>query len=283
MRPDRDLEHALRTWMRDEEPESADAVIDRVATELPTLSQRSPTWWAVQRIGALTAAAVVVVAAWIGVGTVLTGGDGLGGPPPASVPDASPQVLGDALPPLEPGTYSLDSNFPVALTFEVPAGFDSCLIDPHEQGVCALTGAGQDAGVTFVIVDNLVDDPCSAAPAPADPPIGPTVDDLVQALSSMPGFSATPVQTAVIDGRSARTFTLTAALASECPGAGFSGDTWIVSSVRTNGVGPGERNELFVVEVQGERLMIAIAYQLNTPTWAVEAMREIVATVRFGR
>jgi hypothetical protein len=281
MRSDRDVEDALRAWMRNEEPAAADELIDRVAQQLPARSQRSATWWAIQRFTAVAAAAVVVVGVWIGIGAALSGGDGLGGLAISTLPLASPPPLTYGSGALEPGTYTVGADFPVELTFEVPDGFDACPIDPHEQGLCARTRA--EAGLTFVIVDNLVDDPCSPDPRPADPPIGPTVDDLVQGLSNLQGLSAKPGGSVTVDGLPARTLTLTAVATSECPSTEFSGETWIVSSARTNGVAIGERNELFVMDVQGQRLMIAIAYQGRTPTWAIEAMREIVGTVRFSR
>lgn len=277
MTSDRDVEDALRAWMRDEEPAAADGLIDRVAHELPTRSQRSPAWWATQRFTAVAGAAVVVVAVWIGVGAALSGGDGLGGPATSPLPFASPRPLTYGSGALEPGTYTVGSDFPVELTFEVPDGFDACPIDPLEQGLCARTAA--ESGLTFVIVDNLVDDPCSPAPQPADPPIGPSVDDLVQGLSNLRGLSAVPGESVTVGGLPARTLTLTAVATSECS---FSGETWIVSPARTNGVAVGERNELFIMDVQGQRLMIAIAYQPAAPTWAIEAMREVVSTVRFG-
>ena len=279
MRSDRDVEDALRAWMSNEEPVAADGLIDRVAHELPTRSQRSPRWWAIQRFTAVAAAAVVVVAAWIGVGAALSGGDGLGGLGTSTLPFASPRPLTYGSGALEPGTYTLGADFPVELTFEVPDGFDACPIDPYEQGLCARTAA--ESGLTFVIVDNLVDDPCSPAPQPADPPIGPSVDDLVQGLSNLRGLSAVPGESVTVGGLPARTLTLTAVATSECPSTEFSGETWIVSPARTNGVAVGERNELFIMDVQGQRLMIAIAYQPATPTWAIDAMHQIVDTVQF--
>ena len=56
--------------------------------------------------------------------------------------------------------------------------------------------------ITYVIafwnVDNVHVDPCNAAAGELEPPIGPSVDDLVAALSNLPGLEATaPVDVTV--------------------------------------------------------------------------------------
>ena len=62
--------------------------------------------------------------------------------------------------------------------------------------------AGRDGvGVGFVDVDNVFADPCRARLA--DPPVGPTVDDLVTALADLPGDATTAIDVTVdgFDGK----------------------------------------------------------------------------------
>jgi hypothetical protein len=287
MTTDRERTRIIRSWLRTDEHESADRVLDAVLDALDETPQRRALPWPLRgrpemhpSVGLAIGVAAAVLIALVGIQLLVPGGPRIGVPAEAAPePTPVPRRLSSDMAPLEPGRYTVGPEFPVQLTFEVPDGFDACAIDPLEQGICARTAT--EAGLTFVIVDNLVDDPCSVAPGTAEPPIGPTVDDLIQGLSNLPGLSATPVQPGAVDGRPAQTLTLAAVFASACERRSFSGETWIVSPARTNGVGDGERNELFILDVQGERLMIAIAYQPGTPNWAVDAMREIVATVRF--
>ena len=56
---------------------------------------------------------------------------------------------------------------------------------------------GIGVGVGFVDVANVFADPCRARLA--DPPVGPTVDDLVSALADLPGDATTAIDV-VIDG-----------------------------------------------------------------------------------
>lgn len=289
MAAERDTTRIVRSWLRTDEHESPDRVLDAVLDQLYRTSQRRGMIWRARTILAMNsgaalvaAAGAVVIVALLGLQFLLAGERRIGTDdqptPSPSVRIVRPFPRGSVA--LTPGRYAIGDAFPVDLTFEVPEGFDACTGDPLEPGICARTAAA--AGLSFVIVENLVDDPCSIDPAPADPPIGPTVDDLVRGLEGLPYFTATSAESAVVGGLPGRSLTLTAPLRGACPGGRFSGETWIVSPARTNGVGGGERNELFVADVQGQRLMIAIAYQPNTPTWAVDAMREILATIRFG-
>lgn len=289
MNAERDTARLVRSWLRTDEHESPDRVLDAVLDQLDRTPQRRGMVWRARTILAMnggaalaTAIGAVVIVALLGL-QFLAGGErriGTDGQPMPSPSATAARPFPSGSVALSPGRYAIGHPYPVELTFEVPGGFDACSSDPLEPGVCARTNAA--AGLSFVIVENLVEDPCDLDPVPADPSIGPTVDDLVQGFAELPYFSATSAQSAMVDGRPGRSLTLTAPLNAACPGGRFSGETWIVSPTRTNAVGAGERNELFIADVQGQRLMIAIAYQPNTPTWAVDAMRDILATVRFG-
>jgi hypothetical protein len=281
MSSENDLGRDLRGWMRDEEPLAADHVLDAVASQLPRVRQRRARWWSLQQPFAVpVAASALVLVALMAVGTLLGQGPGFGflpGPTPPATSTGSPRVLDDVVGELEPGTYTLSEGFPVSLAFDVPAGYAGCVLVPTEQGLCA---DGDNRSIDFVIVENLVADPCDPSQGQLDPPIGPTVDDLVAGLERLPRFTATLGTPSELDGHPAQRLTLVAPTTPEaCFTSGA--QTWVVTSNRTNGVGLGERNELWILEVQGQRLMIALAYQPDTPPEAVSQMRDIVESVRF--
>jgi hypothetical protein len=173
--------------------------------------------------------------------------------------------------------YTLANGFPVSVAFEVPAGYGGCSPLPTEQGLCA---EGDNRGISFVIVENLVADPCDASQGQLDPPLGPSVDDLATGLERLPGFMATRGTPGELDGHAAQRLTL---IAPTRPDACVTTtvQAWIVTPTRTNGVEFGERNELWILEVQGTRLMIALAYQPGTPPDVLDEMRDIVESVRF--
>ena len=213
---------------------------------------------AVAVLGVVAVGGLALAIAWPG-----TAPPGAGASPPPS-PTISPTPSPTLAPPsaaamgtitetsgsLAAGTYGLGPEFPVSITFEVPDGWAGCEVGPLEQGVC-LSAAGFEPGVTFSIIENVVADPCGFALM--DPPVGPSVDDLVTAISRLRGFQATVPVDVSVDGHAGKQFELTA------NGPGCDLKTWATSD-RTNGVSLGEVNLLRVVDVDGVRVLIAGAY-----------------------
>ena len=73
MSTDRDTTRIVRSWLRTEEHESADRVLDAVLDHLDTTPQRRFTWWPARRFSHMNntaklalVAAVFVVAALLG-------------------------------------------------------------------------------------------------------------------------------------------------------------------------------------------------------------------------
>ena len=177
---------------------------------------------------------------------------------------------------MSPGTYSLTS-FPVGLTFEVPAGWVSCSASTVEQGVCHKPSDTADAiGIGFLIVVNVVADPCSEEPL--EPPAGPTVDDLVTAISNLEGFEATAPVEITVDGFTGKEFTVTAPANPSCELK-----TWATDN-RTNGVGGGEVNLLRIFDVDGTRILIGGAYHPDDPEPAAQlaAIEEVMDSISIS-
>jgi len=204
----------------------------------------------------LIAAAVVVVAVGaIGLATFRPGGaPGVGGAPAPTVtahPSYRPISAADGVAG-HGGRYRLDAGFPVDISVEVPDGWSVCSMGPHEQGICA-PGQARSAAVSFLIVENVVADPC--AEALQSPAVGPSVD-----------------------GYLGRAFEVQAPATDTC---GFL--TWATDS-RTNGVGAGERNVIRIVDVDGTRVFIAGAYfPGSNPPSDRATIDAIIASVQIGR
>jgi hypothetical protein len=201
------------------------------------------------------AVAIVAVIAVAGIGlAVLRPGSTSGvGQVPTTRP--SPTIL-PSLPPeggaVSPGTHVLGPGFPVRITFDVPAGWQGCSAGPVEQSACSQESA-PPAAVSFSIVDNVVADPCGTALK--SPPVGPSVDDLVAAISGLNRFQATTAVDITLDGYPGKGFDVTAPAGSTCELR-----TWATAD-RTNGVSAGEVNVVRIFDVGGVRVMAAGAYQ----------------------
>jgi hypothetical protein len=215
------------------------------------------------------AAAAVLAIALVGI-YLLPRQIGVAGPSPT--PSPAPTASPVALPvggPLEAGAYVIDDQFPVRVTFNIARpGWFPCEDGPLELGVCAPA----IGGLSFVIVENVVADPCDPSHAPLDPPVGPSVDDLVTAISNLNGFEATQAVDITIDGFRGKRFELTAP---DTLGSCALG-TWSTAA-RTNGVGVGEVNIVHILDVDGTRLLMGGAYlpTATTPDELAELQRVI--------
>ncbi|HEX4902775.1 MAG TPA: hypothetical protein VFV42_08195 [Acidimicrobiales bacterium] len=148
------------------------------------------------------AAAAAAVLAVVLVGTAVAGDDDrdvdTAGQTGEGTSDAPDQVVVDVmavpfLEPIEPGTYAIDPDADDATSmkvlFDVPEGWESWL------GAVRFANRGHVA-LSIVEVENLVAEGCRGH-YPADPPVGPTVEDLASALTALAPFEVTSPPAAV--------------------------------------------------------------------------------------
>ncbi len=285
----KDLERRLARHLAVEAPPRApDWVLANALTVIDSTAQarRSPLLHRPARLPAIAgiAATAVLIVAVGAIGLLAVApraGPGSGGPlatpsPTASAsPSPSQRPLGAPARVLEAGTYTLE-DFPVSLTFVLPDGWAECSAGSAERVVCGPPSPSEPArpSVSFVLVENVVAQPCSGEPR--DPAVGPSVDDLVMAITSLRGFQATRPVPVTLDGFAGRHLELTAPAAPACDL-----ETWATAE-RVNGVGPGERNVLLIVDVDGVRLLVAGAYFPGvTSLESIAAVDEILASVRL--
>lgn len=248
---------------------------------------------------ALGAAAVVVVAL-LGIRFLAPGGLSVGGPGPTSTPTPTstpiPQPFPNGGPNLSPGSYVIDEPFPVRITFDVPEGWFSWISNADVAGLLVDNGVGDGGsgwgGPNFWIVDKVYTDPCDPTSA-LDPPLGPSVDDLVTALTSLPGYAATAPTDITVSGFPGAQIELTAPeYGEECRDH----RTWSTDS-EDRAMLPGETNRLQILDVDGVRLVIVIVEYAHTTEFEQLAgipydadahvadlpeLRQILDSVRIG-
>ena len=277
-----DVDRQLNSFLRDGPDELPDTSFDAVRGRTEQTRQqvvlgpwRVPEMNKVVTIG-LAAAAVVVVAVFVGVQLFGSPSGGTGGPGDelTVTPPSSPSVAQTAAAqfpvfpgpprPVDPGIYDLGSeflgpDFPVSISFVVPAGWLSCA---NNAGLlCPADGVG---GVNIINVTNVVADPCDETTL-RDPSVGPTVHDLVTAISRLPWSAVTPPTDVTVDGFHGTELEVTAPTRSPCGGTDdFATWTHVLTPERAAGVAPGERNRLLILDVQGARVVIAGYYLPGT-------------------
>jgi hypothetical protein len=243
-----------------------DAVRQAVRAEIPTTRRISPFPRGLNYLGQTIRiprsvrygllAAAVVTAAILGTAFITRAGNIGAHPTPTPTSRAAVliQPLDQDVGALAAGSYYIDSPFPVRVAFDVPEGWRGWgyTSDGAQINLNPDQGSGE---VSFEIVDNITADPCTDQLL--DPPVGPSVNDLVTALSNMEGFDASRATDIAIDGFDGKQFTLTAPSRRDAPCGSMV--TWMTKT-RQNGVGPGEVNEVRIIDVGGVRLLICVAY-----------------------
>lgn len=289
MNADRDTTAIVRSWLTDGATALPDRVLDGVLDQLPATHQRRATWWPRRTtfhmnkaLAVAGVAAVGVIAFIFGINYFAAGGPNFGDP--GDLPTPTPSVSLMAWPnsrgsDLAAGTYVSDGSTPVRSTISVPGGWFAC-------GVGAVFGAceaGDTRGVSVLVVDNVVRDPCDSSRAFLEPPVGESVDDLVSAISNLSGFEATDPMEITLDGFVGKEFALTAPTEPNCFLEGGL-RTWTDGREGdgTNGVSPGEVNLVRIIDVNGVRIMIAGAYQAHASADEVAEVRAIFDSVRVS-
>ncbi|MBA2634325.1 MAG: hypothetical protein H0U86_15230 [Chloroflexi bacterium] len=266
-------------------------VRDAIRSRLTSTQQR-PAWWPARRFPEMNnsaklalGAAAVVVAAFLGIRFLLPGGVGLGGPGPTPTPTPTPVPVLDGQSNLG-GRYRVDTNLPVDVTVALPAGegwsAGSNWVAIGPKGNDAPDGMAirfYTAGDQF----NLFNEPLSASDGVLDPPVGPTVDDLVQAIVSHPAWTATEPTDISVDGYAGQLVQLTIPLDADLSPTGndrfllfddgLGGQVW--------GWQPGQTHAIHIVDIDGERVIIEAFSYPGTSAEDLAAQQAVVDSVQF--
>lgn len=197
--------------------------------------------------------------------------------------------------PLEPETYFIDPDgdpsTPLRVVYEVPAEGWSMWI-----GAVKFADEGH-VGVSITTVTNLVQDGCRDH-SWADPPVGPSVDDLATALADLAPFEVTsPPRDVTIDGYGGKYMELTVP---DLPVEDVEGDrrftgceegtlkSWVSFVDRAEEgdafygyTGPGYREQFWILDLEGTRLMIQAGRSPGSPRADLAEQRAILDSIRI--
>ena len=276
MSANHDISRVVRSWIREEEHDSADHILQVVLSRLGSTPQRRPFWRARRFPNmnspvryAIAAAAVVVVAL---VGYQLlpsnTGGSG-GDPTPLNTAQVSPATSPPPASAAAPGTETVRPFFlqgfcqpvevdpdcvedprdeTIAFTFEMPESWDL-----FEQAAAWIDeNAPPDGASVFFYRGNwLFSDPCAADDeAVPDIRVGPTVDDFVTALVDHPSLDVTEPVDITLAGYTGRYVDLTV------PDDISTCVVYKPIDGHIYAQGPGQRWHMWVLDVAGVRVLV---------------------------
>ena len=172
-------------------------------------------------------------------------------PTPSSAPTPLPLTAG-LQGPLDPGTYVTASPFLSRLTFSLPPGWFADVGGPYavflDPGISAVSD--DDGLVKFVIFDKVFADPCHPDQGLLSPQPGGSVDDLANALASLPSLAATTPTDVTVAGYHGKQLTLTA------PTNVTTCSFWQLPLGAQNTMVPGQLDRVWILDVNGQRLVI---------------------------
>lgn len=226
MSTDRDVTRDLRSWLREDAHEDADRVLGLVLDQLDATPQRRASWPARRfltmssnaRLGLAAAAIVLAVAVGIGLYSRLS----VGTPGPSQSATPTPVALSSPPANLTAGLSYGASSFVAPFTFSVPAsGWKVAVSRASQVDVYAHARSNYGLDVRANIL--VYADPCHwDLGYIADSQSLGTVDGIVAALTSVPGFTATQPVATTVAGHAGFGFDLTPpADAGQCTTPGF--------------------------------------------------------------
>ena len=207
---DREVTRVVRSWLHEDEHENADRVLDLVLDQLDTTPQRRAGWPARRHpimnayLRAGAAAAALLFAAVIGI-SVFGGGPNVLGPGPTATPSASVSPspsLQAWVGSLQPGRNEAMIQG-VRFSFRIPSegGWVTTQYDGMIRGALL-----PERWIGFLnTVDSVATDPCTGAARA----VGPSVADLADALTTIPGTEAQSPTDATVGGLPAKLVTFT--------------------------------------------------------------------------
>jgi hypothetical protein len=191
-------------------------------------------------------------------------------------PTAVPTLVeGDTL---SAGRYALEHEG-MRITFEAE-GWEA-----WAYGVTGPEGAGPPGGrgIGFWLVDEVFLDPCHWNRGFFDPPVGPTVDDLAAALTEQLGNGASRPEPIEVAGHTGKQMSL------QVPRSINLDECWNTEyhlwTARPRGgryvQGPGQIEKLWILNVDGTRLVIDAVFFPATTSEDRRVLMDIVESVRI--
>ena len=276
MNDELEFRQATADWLAAGSDRTPPHVFDAVALAVRSTRQERALWRPrmtisnplLTRLGVAAVAILAVGLGWYALGPSRSGVGIDPTPTPTPTPTVVPSALATPTPDqtpitnsvgitaLEPGTYRLnamrattdESPGTILVTLSGPGwtSWDDYAVDKNYD--TSVTGAGPS--IVHWKITNVVKDPCTFH-ALEDPAPGPSVDDLIAALTTQPGLPAAEPQDVVVDGYEGKSVELTVPDdLSPCRGMFM---TFSDGQNHRWAQGPGEVVRVYVLGVEGVR------------------------------
>jgi hypothetical protein len=299
MGADRNADRVVRSWLHEDRHEDGTRVLDAVLTEVDTTPQRRSggTAWRlfsmnnnIVRVGLAVAAVVVIAIIAI---NLLPGSAAPGGEPsvsPSAEPSEAAPSATDPSPPgdgsLPAGPYVLYPGSPTTVTIPGPGWFGL-----PEFGLIALNNDSDPPAGTGLIGEytgealHVSGDGCNwQSTLPGGP--AATVDELLAALASQASRDASAPEDITMGGLPGRKITLHVpvdAVFGDCDQGQFCTLSNGVTCQRSHqGEGLGQIDEFWIVDVDGQVMLLDGMYGPETPQEDIDELYGILESATFS-
>ncbi len=189
-------------------------------------------------------------------------------------------------------TFVSDPVFQVPFTLELPPRWSQ--YGGSEQTTRGLIdmmltrdSEATPAYVSVILPINAFHDPCMTTDGPMSPPVGPTVDDLTEAMINAVGMRAGPVTDVTLDGHQGKQFLLDNNIdVTTCSDKPWL-PQWTYDAARSGEVKetlgenlPGAEQLITILDVDGTRVMI-VGWTIGSRLDEVAETRQVMDSIKF--
>ena len=310
---DRDVNRAIRSWLHEDRHEDASRLAGAVLDQVEATPQRRATWWPVRRMPIMNKFATVSLGTAALAAVLLIGSNLLApsGPAPGGQPSAS-AAPSEAAPSVEPagahelreGSLLLSDGALDGVSITVTISGDDWWGSPG-QGWFTKGNDPNPPGTGMIVYGSVEEyyvygDPCHWQTTKPETPAA-TVDEMVAALQAQaPGndgvlfganSTASEPTDISLDGYNGRSITLQAPsiFAHSCDrdqmaifaSEDRSPDRYLQRGGADGVSMQGQFDELWILKVNGQIVVLDLAYYSDTPQATMDELRGILASATF--
>jgi len=267
------MDEQLDSWMDQGPTVAPSRIAEATRAEIRITHQRRASWPAWRLAPMNNALRIAVVAAGI-LAAALIGYRLLTNPSVGPQPSPTVVPTSQTTASVDPAAYaiSIPEVSPIQIDLTLPAGWS--------RG--GWNVAKNDAFLGVWPVENVYADPCLWDGTLLDPPVGPTVEDLASALAEQPQRDATSTDV-TMDGYAGTLVTMSVPAdinLSNCDGGMFA--SWSEAgsdSPSRFAQRPGQIDVIYILDVEGTRVVIDGSYLPSTSATDVAEFEEIIASI----
>jgi hypothetical protein len=171
---------------------------------------------------------------------------------------------------LAPGTYETEAAPPLVIDFTVPDGW-------YKGNVpFVVWESSSNSNVGFHAPENLLSDPCDPGAGMLDPAVGPSAAELAAALGAAEGLTVSQPVDVTLSGFPGKQVDVTSD-----PDACVELGLWEFAGFRVPGPDPGATDRLWILDVDGTRLVVATRLRAGASPDVAQALQSFVDSIHI--